>query len=83
VRADGAEHEGIAVWRSIGDPLRSGHSSGAAHILDDHLLTEDLAHALRHYPAENISWTAGSEWNDHSEGLGRIALCQGCPHQRE
>ena len=76
VRADRAEHEGVAVGRRVGDALRAGHAAGAADVLDDHLLAEDFAHALRDDAAEHVGRAAGRERNDHRHRPGRIVLRQ-------
>ena len=47
VGADVAEHELVAVGRRLGDARRAGHAAGAADVLDDHLLAEQLGQARR------------------------------------
>jgi hypothetical protein len=36
------QHELVAVGRRLGDVERADHSIRAAHVLDDHLLAEEL-----------------------------------------
>src|SRR2546423_5143604 len=75
---DGAEHESVAVGRGIGDALGPGHAAGAADVLHDDLLAEDLAHALSHHAAEHVRGSAGRERNDHRHWLGWVGPRQ-CP----
>ena len=42
---EAGEQQRIAVGRRLGDPVRTGHAAGAADILDDELLMQQLAHA--------------------------------------
>ena len=83
VRADGAEHERVAVGRGIGDALGPRHAAGAADVLHHDLLAEDLAHALGHDAAEHVRRSAGRERNDHRDRLGGIGLRQRHAGHRE
>src|SRR5207302_5090533 len=74
--ADGAEQERIAVRRRVRDALGAGHAAGAPDVLDNHLMAQHFAHALRHHAAEHVGWSARRERNDHRHRLARIALRQ-------
>ena len=77
MRADAAEHHRVAVRLGIGDALGTGHATGAADVLDDDLLAEQFAHALRHDAADRVLRSAGGERNDHRHGARREILSAG------
>lgn len=54
MRANGAEHHGVAIGRGIRHALGTGHAAGAPNIFNDHLLTKNIGHAGRHDPPEHI-----------------------------
>src|SRR5216684_8612366 len=53
-RPETAEHELIAVGRRPRHAAGAGHAAGATHVLDHDLLAEDLAHARRHHPTNQV-----------------------------
>src|SRR5262249_20040517 len=69
-----AQPDGVSVGRSLRDALRPRHAAGAADVLDDHLLAEQLTHAVRDQAGEHVGWAAGCEWDDHRDWLRGIVL---------
>jgi hypothetical protein len=74
MRADAADPHGVAVGPGIGDALGTVHTAGAADVLDDDLLAQNFAHALRHEAAEHVLRSTGGEGNNHRDGSRRIRL---------
>jgi hypothetical protein len=62
-----AEHELVAVGRRLHYASRAHHSTGAADVLDDHLLAQDLGQAAADDASEHIGSAAGSERNHHGQ----------------
>ncbi len=74
VGAHGAKGNIVAVGRRLGDPQHPRHPAGAADILDDDLLPQDLPHPLPDKPAQDVGGASGRERNDHGNGPARIGL---------
>ena len=55
VRAAGAEHELIAVGRSLGDAVGAGHAAGTADVLDNDLLSQELRQSRRDDPSDDVA----------------------------
>ena len=68
VRALGAHHELIAVRRRLGDAQRAVDAAGAALVLDDHLLAQQLGQAAIDDAGEHIGRPAGRERHHHGQG---------------
>ena len=89
VRADGAEHEGVAVGLGFGDALGAGLAAGAADVLNDDVLLQDLAHLRGNDAAEQVGRSAGGERDHHGHRAGREILRTGVAghchsgHERE
>src|SRR5690242_7059383 len=75
MRADGAEHELIAIRRGLGDTLRTGHPTGTADVLYDDLLTKHLTHMSRDDAAKHVCGASCGERNDHCHWPRRKVLC--------
>jgi hypothetical protein len=72
-----AEHELIAVGGGLRDPGSAGHAAGAADILDDHLLAQNLREALRQDASQDIEPAAGGRRNHHGQRPRRPLLRAG------
>src|SRR5205085_5364358 len=72
--ANAAEHELIAVGRSLGDAAGADRAAGATDVLDDHALPEHLRQAGRQHAAERIDGAARREGDDHGHRAGRPSL---------
>src|SRR6266508_2961066 len=57
----------VAVRRRLDDARRAHHAAGAADILDDDLLTQDLGEPAPDNASEHIGTAAGSERNHHGQ----------------
>jgi hypothetical protein len=77
VSAGAAEHELIAVRRSLCHAGRPGHTPRAADILDDHLLAQELREARREYSTQHINPAARRQRNDHGHRSRRPVLRRG------
>ncbi len=73
---DGAarQQQRVAVGRRLGDALRPGHAAGAADILDDELLAEDLADARAEDARDGVDRPAGRIRHDKVDRACRPAL---------
>jgi len=82
---DGAarEQHGVTVRRRLGDAARAGHAAGAGHVLDHHLLAEDLGEPRRHDAADRVDRTAGRIGNDERHRPDRPILGGGRRGRRE
>src|SRR5919197_292930 len=72
-----ADHELVAVRRSLRDPRRAHHAAGATDILDDDLLAQNLGEAPSDDASEHVGAAAGSERTDHGQRPAWPALCCG------
>jgi len=69
-----AENELVAVRRRLRHARGADHSSGAADVLDDHLLAQNLGEASAEDASEHIGAPAGREWDHHGERPHRPIL---------
>jgi len=69
-----AENELVAVRRRLRHARGADHSSGAADVLDDHLLAQNLGEAPAEDASEHIGAPAGREWDHHGERPRRPIL---------
>ena len=79
LRANGAEQSLIAVGIGQCEALGAVHAAGAADILDDHLLAENIAQPIRQNSTHDVGWAAGGERHHHGNrpawplvGLGKF-----------
>src|SRR5262245_6192330 len=72
-----AEHELIAVRGRLRHARRAHHSAGAADVLDDHLLAQNLGKAPTDDAPEHVGAPAGRERDHHRQRAARPALCGG------
>ena len=78
-----AEHELVAVGRSLRDAQRANGAARSARILYDDLLTELFAQALRQDAPGNIARPAGGERHHERERPARPLRRRGAPRERE
>ena len=64
----------VAVGRSACGHFGANRATGAAAVVDDHLLPEGLAHLGREHAADDVGISARGEGNDHPDGPGRKLL---------
>ena len=75
---DRAEHDLIAIRRSLCHAADADRAARAAEIFDDHLLAERLGDFCREDAADNVGAAARPEWNDHGNDMRRPALRERC-----
>jgi hypothetical protein len=74
MRADAAERERIAVGGGARHPGGPGHAAGAANVLDQHLLAQELGETLRQDTPHDVGAAAGRERNHHGHRPQRPIL---------
>ncbi len=67
-------HDRVAVRRRFRGLLHSDQPACAAAVIDDELLTEILGEFVRELAGGDVAAAAGSEWHNHTHGLGWILL---------
>jgi hypothetical protein len=72
-----AEHELIAVRSRLRDARRAHHSAGAADILDDHLLAQNLGQPPPDDAPEHVGAAASRERDHHGQRAAGPALRDG------
>src|SRR5919204_2103082 len=77
MRTHAPGQQGIAIGLRGRDARATQCATGAAYILNYHLLTERPAHVFRHNTRHNITRAAGREWDDDRNRSSRICLRMG------
>jgi hypothetical protein len=72
-----SDHHRVAVGRRAEQAGDANRAAGAAHVLDDHGLTERRPHALGNDARDDVGDAAGCERHDHGDRPRRIALRHG------
>jgi hypothetical protein len=74
---DRADEPGVPVGRFLRRPRRAEGAARAAHVLDQHLLTEELRHLRGPGSREGVRPAAGGERVDRPDRLDRPGLRRG------
>jgi hypothetical protein len=69
VRAVGAVEQGVAVGRGLRHRLRADVAAGAAAVVDEHRLAEDLRQPRRDAAGDGVGPAAGGEGHDEPDRL--------------
>jgi hypothetical protein len=73
-----AEHELVAVRGRLRHARRAHHSAGAADVLDDHLLAQNLGEAPADDASEHVGAAAGRERTTRVSGrVGQLCAAVG------
>ncbi len=72
--ADIAKDKLVAVGRRLGDAVGAGHAAGAADVLDDHLLAQDLGQSGVENARHDVRGTAGNIGHHHGQRPSRPVL---------
>ena len=75
VRADAAQHDGVAVGRRFRSELGADDAVGAGAILHHHRLAERAAELRADLAPDHVVVAAGGIRHDRADRLRRIALC--------
>src|SRR4029077_3391899 len=75
MRADAAEQQRIAVWRSIHNAVYTDDARGTGRVLDDHLLAQDFAHTGAKDSTHDVECASRGKRDHHGDRPRRIDLC--------
>lgn len=82
VRGDGLrrqarQQDGVIIGRGVGDHRRAHRTCGAAPVLDDHRVRDELRHALRQRAPEDVRYAAGRKRHHEADRPRREAVLRG------